>query len=122
MLTLSVISTVSTVITGLTTTLKFAKTAMLGLNLAMRANPIELWNKLGFLKGAVIAMLGPFGQIVVAGIAIYKKFDTIKSKAGDMVNSVVIFGITILKTGLNVMKDLWLLMERIFCWYLKKLS
>ncbi|MFE3973276.1 MULTISPECIES: hypothetical protein [unclassified Peribacillus] len=55
----------------------------------VKAKTVELWNKLGFLKGAVIAMLGPFGQIVAAGVAIYKNFDTIKSKAGDMVNSVV---------------------------------
>ncbi|MEJ9228906.1 hypothetical protein LAV79_05295 [Peribacillus butanolivorans] len=55
----------------------------------VKSKAIELWNKLGFLKGAVIAMLGPFGQIVAAGVAIYKNFDTIKSKAGDMVNSVV---------------------------------
>ncbi|WP_162878762.1 phage tail tape measure protein [Peribacillus butanolivorans] len=55
----------------------------------VKAKTIELWNKLGFLKGAVIAMLGPFGQIVAAGIAIYRNFDTIKSKAGEMVNSVI---------------------------------
>ncbi|MBD8135762.1 hypothetical protein IFR10_09435 [Bacillus sp. CFBP 13597] len=48
-----------------------------------------MWNKLGWLKGAVIAMLGPFGQIAIAAVKIYQNFDTIKSKAGTMVNSVI---------------------------------
>ena len=55
----------------------------------VKKKTLELWNKLGVLKGAVIAMLGPFGQIVAAGVLIYKNFDTIKAKAGEMVNSVV---------------------------------
>ena len=55
----------------------------------VKAKTIELWNKLGFLKGAVLALLGPFGSIVSAGVAIWRNFDTIKSKAGEMVNSVI---------------------------------
>ncbi|MEF2096427.1 hypothetical protein V3595_17325 [Bacillus sp. CFBP9009] len=55
----------------------------------VKAKAIELWNKFGYLKGAVLALLGPFGSIVSAGVAIYQNFDTIKSKAGTMVNSVI---------------------------------
>ncbi|PJN91364.1 hypothetical protein CVN76_05380, partial [Bacillus sp. mrc49] len=55
----------------------------------VKAKTIELWNKLGYLKGAVLALLGPFGSIVGIGVAIYRNFDTIKSKAGEMVNSVI---------------------------------
>lgn len=55
----------------------------------VKAKAIELWNRFGYLKGAVLALLGPFGSIVGAGIAIWKNFDTIKSKAGEMVNSVI---------------------------------
>ncbi|MCK1985165.1 MULTISPECIES: phage tail tape measure protein [Peribacillus] len=55
----------------------------------VKAKTLELWNKLGVLKGAVIAMLGPFAQIAFAAVKIYQNFDTIKSKAGTMVNSVI---------------------------------
>lgn len=55
----------------------------------VKAKAIELWEKYKYLRVAVMALLGPFGQIVSAGVAIYQNFDTIKSKAGTMVNSVV---------------------------------
>ncbi|MED4687411.1 hypothetical protein [Peribacillus frigoritolerans] len=55
----------------------------------VKAKAIELWNKFGYLKGAVLALLGPFGMIVGAAVKVYQNFDTIKSKAGTMVNSVI---------------------------------
>lgn len=55
----------------------------------VKSKAVELWNKLGWLKGAIIAMLGPFGQIAIAAVKIYQNFDIIKSKAGTMVNSVI---------------------------------
>ncbi|MFK4388805.1 ElaB/YqjD/DUF883 family membrane-anchored ribosome-binding protein [Peribacillus frigoritolerans] len=55
----------------------------------VKAKAIELWEKYKYLRVAVLALLGPFGQIVSAGVAIYQNFDTIKSKAGTMVNSVI---------------------------------
>lgn len=118
MATLMIISTINTLLTAYRTGTLLATAAQLGLNTALFANPIglviaaiaalvgigvvlyrnwdtvkaktiELWNKLGNLKFAVLAMLGPFGSIVSAGVAIYQNFDTIKSKAGEMVNSVI---------------------------------
>lgn len=55
----------------------------------VKSKTIELWNKMGNLKFAILALLGPFGSIVSAGVAIYKNFDTIASKAGTMVNTVI---------------------------------
>ena len=47
----------------------------------IKAKAIALWNKMGSLKIAVLAMLGPFGAIVAAGIEVYKNWDTVKEKA-----------------------------------------
>ncbi|MFJ7855301.1 hypothetical protein ACIQX3_21420 [Peribacillus frigoritolerans] len=55
----------------------------------VKSKTIELWNKMGNLKFAILALLGPFGSIVSAGVAIWKNFDTIASKAGTMVNTVI---------------------------------
>ncbi|WP_232696180.1 phage tail tape measure protein [Brevibacillus daliensis] len=50
----------------------------------VKAKAIELWERMGEYKIALLALLGPFGGVVAAGIELYKNWDTIKEKAGQV--------------------------------------
>jgi hypothetical protein len=114
---LTIIQTINTLMAAYRAGTLLATAAQLGLNVAMFANPVglviaaiaalvaigvvlyrnfdtikaktvALWNKMGSLKFAVLAMLGPFGAIVAAGIKVMGNWDSIKSKASSVFGAV----------------------------------
>lgn len=68
---LSIITSVTAALKGTTTVLGVAKIAMHGFNAAIRANPI----------GAAATAIG---LLVVGGVALYRNWDTVKVKAGEL--------------------------------------
>jgi hypothetical protein len=46
----------------------------------VKTKALELWDKLGWLKGVVIALSGPIGVLIAAGVSLYKNWDTVKAK------------------------------------------
>jgi TP901 family phage tail tape measure protein len=114
---LTIIQTINTLLAAYRAGTLLATAAQLGFNVALFANPvglviaaiaalvaigvvlyrnfdtikaktIALWNKMGSLKIAVLAMLGPFGAIVAAGVSVYKNWDTIKAKGTAAFNAI----------------------------------
>lgn len=63
----------------------------------MRDKVVELWDRLGGFKGAVLALMGPIGALIAIGINLYKNWDVIKERAVDMTSNV--------KTRILDMKD-----------------
>jgi len=54
----------------------------------VKAKTIELWNKMGVLRGILLNLPGPFGQVISAGIRIMSNWDSIKSKASSVFGAV----------------------------------
>lgn len=110
---LMIIQTITKLVTGLRIAYGLLTGSQAALNLVMDANPIgalilalsalvgigvvvyknwdtikakmlQLWNKLGPFKGAVLSLLGPFGAVIAIGIKLYKNWDTIKAKAAQL--------------------------------------
>jgi hypothetical protein len=54
----------------------------------VKAKTQELWNKFSVLRGILLNLPGPFGQIVSAGIRIISNWSAIKSKASSVFGAV----------------------------------
>jgi hypothetical protein len=65
----------------------------------VKAKTQELWNKFSVLRGILLNLPGPFGQIVSAGIRIISNWGAIKSKASSVFGAV--------KGWINGVKERW---------------
>ncbi|MGC4379472.1 phage tail tape measure protein, partial [Fictibacillus sp. Mic-4] len=109
MLALTIVQTITQLINGFRTAMAAAAVGQWAMNTAMWACPatwivaaiaaviaigvllyrnwdtvkskaVALWNKMGFLKSIILALLGPIGALIKAGVYLYKNWDKVKAK------------------------------------------